>query len=54
MKDDLKQLIDRLPEEEFENAEKALMELMAKHDPVLRAFLDAPEVDEPFTDEEKK
>lgn len=54
MKETLHQLIERLPEAEIDAAEELLMQLCAKHDPILRAFLDAPVVDDPLTEEEEK
>lgn len=54
MKENLHQLIERLPEVEIDAAEELLLQLCAKHDPILRAFLEAPEDDEPFTEEEEK
>ncbi len=46
-------LIDRLPKSEWEAVYRVLEERMAKHDPVLRAFLNAPEDDEPESEEER-
>jgi len=54
MKEKLYQLIERLPEAEIDEAERALLQICAKQDPILRAFLDAPEIDEPITDEEEQ
>ncbi len=52
-KETLHKLIDRLPESEWEAVYRVLEERMAKHDPVLRAFLNAPEDDEPESEEER-
>ena len=61
MKDDLHQLVDALPEREVYAARRFLEELRdaargasrgAPDDPVLRAFMDAPEDDEPLTAED--
>ena len=49
----LHKLVDMLPESEWEAVYRVLEERMAKHDPVLRAFLNAPEDDEPETEEER-
>ena len=49
----LHKLIDRLPKSEWEAVYRVLEERMAKHDPVLRAFLNAPEDDEPESEEER-
>ena len=52
-KETLHKLVDRLPEDEWEAVHQMLEERLAKHDPVLRAFLTAPEDDEPETEEER-
>ena len=52
-KETLHKLVDRLPEDEWEAVHQILEERLAKHDPVLRAFLTAPEDDEPETEEER-
>ena len=49
----LHKLVDLLPESEWEAARRALEERFSKHDPVLRAFLNAPEDDEPESEEER-
>lgn len=54
-KDALHRLIDELPESELATAWhllEPLRALRAESDPVLRAFLNAPEDDEPLTEEE--
>jgi len=48
-RDRLRELVDDLPDEQLEDAELALRAL---NDPVLRAFLNAPEDDEPTTAED--
>ena len=49
----LHELVDALPEGEVEAAKKYLECLVSKEcDPVLQAFLDAPEDDEPVTEED--
>ena len=50
---DLHTLIDRLPECEWPAAQQSLLQHLAKHDPVLNAFLNAPEDDEPETEAER-
>jgi hypothetical protein len=52
-KETLHKLVDFLPESEWEEIRQMLEERLAKHDPVLRAFLTAPEDDEPETEEER-
>ena len=53
-KDKLHRLIDELPESEVSAAERYLEYLrLAGHDPVLHAVLNAPDDDEPETDEEQ-
>ena len=49
----LHKMLDLLPESEWEAVYRALEERLAKHDPVLRAFLNAPEDDEPESEEER-
>jgi len=50
-RDHLRQLVDRLPESELSAAERFLSFLCA--DPVLLALANAPEDDEPETEEER-
>lgn len=45
----LRRLVDRLPDSETESARRYLEYLLTTADPVLRAFLLAPEDDEPVT-----
>lgn len=49
----LHQLVDELPESEIAAAERFLAYLRHVQDPVLRALLEAPEDDEPETEEER-
>lgn len=52
-KDRLHELVDALPENEIEAAKRALECLISKTcGPVLQAFLDAPEDDEPVTEQD--
>lgn len=50
----LHQLIDELPDEEMQAAQRYLEFLSACHDPLVRALESAPEDDEPITDEERE
>lgn len=52
-KETVHKLLDLLPESEWEEVQRVLEKHLAKHDPVLRAFLEAPEDDEPETEEER-
>jgi hypothetical protein len=52
-KDDLHRLIDQLPDNELLPAMRYLEYLRNMGDPVLKALIDAPEDDEPETDEER-
>ena len=51
--DGLRRLLDELPESELYAAWRYLKYLRDTADPVLRAFLEAPEDDEPETEEER-
>ena len=54
-KNELYQLVDALPENEALVAKRFLEFLLSKsEDPVLRAFLNAPEDDEPMGEQELK
>jgi hypothetical protein len=53
IKEDLYRLVDELPESELHGAKRFLEYLRNMGDPVLWAMLEAPEDDEPETDEEK-
>ena len=48
----LHELIDALPEQELPVVERLLQAVRAGEDPVLRALLEAPEDDEPPTEQE--
>ncbi len=50
----LHQLIDELPEDEIQAAERCLKSLCSHRDPVLDAIRSAPDVEEPFTEEEQQ
>jgi hypothetical protein len=52
-KEALHALIDTLPDTKLDAARLYLEALRAEDDPVLQAFLNAPEDDEPETDEER-
>lgn len=51
-REELRHLVDELPESELDTARRFLEYLRITADPVVRAFLDAPEDDEPTTSEE--
>ncbi len=55
-REELHELIDRLPDSELPSVRRQLLEHIAEatNDPVLRAFLDAPLDDEPETEEERE
>ena len=53
-KDKLHHLVDQLPECELRAAQRFLEYLRDTGDPVLRAFMEAPEDDEPETEEERE
>ena len=50
----LHQLIDELPEDEIQAAERCLESLCSHRDPVLDAIRSAPDVEEPYSDEEQR
>ncbi|MBI2916577.1 MAG: hypothetical protein HYY01_01170 [Chloroflexi bacterium] len=52
-RDALHRLVDQLPDGELQAAQRFLAYLRDMGDPVLRAFLEAPEDDEPETEEER-
>jgi len=54
VKERLHNLIDRLPEEAAERIEPDIRKICEENDPVWKAFMEAPEVDEPFTEEEEE
>jgi CO dehydrogenase/acetyl-CoA synthase beta subunit len=53
IKEELHRLVDELPESESHAARRFLEYLRNMGDPVLRAMLEAPEDDEPETEEER-
>ena len=53
IKEELHRLVDELPESESHAAKRYLEYLCNMGDPVLRAMLEAPEDDEPETEEER-
>ena len=50
----LYRLVDRIPDGEIGTAERFLACLAGLDDPLVRALVDAPEVDEPLSDEDRK
>ena len=52
-KEELYSLVDDLPDSELHAARRYLEYLRSTGDPVLRAFLEAPDDDEPETEEER-
>ena len=52
-KEHLHSLVEQLPEGELHTALRFLEYLRDTGDPVLRAFMNAPEDDEPLTDEDR-
>jgi len=52
-KEALRRLVDELPPQELPAARRFLEYLRDRGDPVLRAFLDAPEDDEPLSPEDE-
>lgn len=50
----LHRLIDELPEDEIQAAERCLESLCNHRDPVLDAIRSAPDVEEPFSEEEER
>jgi hypothetical protein len=53
-KERLYRLIDQIPEGEVHTAERFLEYLTTADDPVLRALMNAPEADEPLSDEDRE
>jgi len=49
---DLHRMVDQLSDAAIPEAERLLVALREADDPVLRAFMEAPEDDEPLTDED--
>lgn len=52
-KKDLHQMVDELPERAVPEAARLLRTLCAEEDPLLKALMEAPEDDEPETEEER-
>ncbi len=52
-REDVRRLVDRLPDEELEAARRYLEYLRDMGDPFMRALHGAPEDDEPETEEER-
>jgi len=53
-KERLYRLVDQIPEGEVHTAERFLEYLAAAQDPVMLALLNAPEDDEPLSDEDRE
>ena len=53
-KERLYRLVDRIPDGEVHTAERFLAYLANVNDPLMRALGDAPEVDEPLSDEDRE
>ena len=53
IKDELHRLVDELPQKELHGAKRFLEYLRNMGDPFLEALMEAPEDDEPETEEEK-
>ena len=53
-KERLYRLVDQIPEGEVHAAERFLEYLAAAQDPVMHALLNAPEDDEPLSDEDRE
>ncbi len=53
-KERLYRLVDQLPDGEVPTAERFLACLAGLDDPLVRALLNAPEVDEPLSDEDRE
>ncbi len=53
-RDEVHRLVEQLPEGALEDAKRLLEELRMRSDPLLRALADAPEDDEPETEEERQ
>ena len=50
----LHQLVDRVPDGEVHTAERFLEYLASSDDPVMRALMNAPEMDEPLSDADRE
>jgi predicted transcriptional regulator len=53
-KERLHQLVDRVPDGEVHTAERFLEYLASAADPVMRALMNAPEMDEPLSDADRE
>jgi hypothetical protein len=53
-KERLHQLVDRVPDGEVHTAERFLEYLASSDDPVMRALMNAPEMDEPLSDADRE
>lgn len=53
-KEKLHQLVDRVPDGEVHTAERFLEYLASSDDPVIRALMNAPEMDEPLSDADRE
>ena len=51
-RDSLHRLVDEIPDSELHAARRMLQYLRDQSDPLLRALLDAPEDDEPLTEQD--
>jgi len=52
-REDVRKLVDDVPEAELHAAARYLQYLRDREDPLVRALMDAPEEDEPISDEER-
>jgi hypothetical protein len=53
-KEKLHQLVDRVPDGEVHTAERFLEYLATSDDPMMRALMNAPEMDEPLSDADRE
>ncbi|MCI0439612.1 MAG: hypothetical protein L0177_10840 [Chloroflexi bacterium] len=53
-REDLHRLVDELPENEIHSARRYLEYLRSFNDPILKSLWEAPEDDEPETEEERR
>jgi hypothetical protein len=53
-KERLHQLVDRVPDGEVHTAERFLEYLATSDDPMMRALMNAPEMDEPLSDADRE
>jgi predicted transcriptional regulator len=54
VKERLHELVDRIPEGEVHTAERFLEYLASSDDPLLRALMNAPEMNEPLSDADRE